>query len=139
MNTGTSSTRANLSSPVTWSQCSCVMRIALSDRGSCPAALRRLKVSRAEIPASTRIRVELEEMSAVLPRLPLASTVKLTHMREAYREQLWKREYLCSTFSAAGHTKGPSERRRLNKQQLRCASPKVVDDTAAKRASISSH
>ena len=84
------------------------MRIALSDRGSCPAALRRLKVSRAEIPASTRIRVELEEMSAVLPRLPLASTVKLTHMREAYREQLWKREYLCSTFYAAGYTKGPS-------------------------------
>src|SRR5271155_5051631 len=44
-------------------------------RGSSPAACMRLKSSRQETPASTRIRVRVLETTVLLPREPLASTV----------------------------------------------------------------
>src|SRR6516162_8492639 len=50
------------------------MTIAESARGSSPSAFMRLKVSRPEIPASTRILVLDVCTTALLPRLPLAST-----------------------------------------------------------------
>src|SRR5215469_17529345 len=43
-------------------------------RGSSPTDFMRLKVSRQEIPASTRMRALELSTTAVLPRLPLAST-----------------------------------------------------------------
>src|SRR5579863_2331491 len=61
-----------------WSQCSCVIRIAESECGSSPSALMRLKVSRQEIPASTRIFVVALATIAQLPRLPEASMETLT-------------------------------------------------------------
>src|SRR5579863_10315012 len=63
-----------------WSQCSCVIRIAESECGSSPSALMRLKVSRQEIPASTRIFVVALATIAQLPRLPEASMETLTPM-----------------------------------------------------------
>jgi hypothetical protein len=47
-------------------------------RGSSPAAFSRLKVSRQEMPASTRMRVLELETRAQFPRLPLASTATET-------------------------------------------------------------
>src|SRR5277367_1516753 len=44
-------------------------------RGSSPAACMRLKSSRHETPASTRMRVRVLETTVLLPREPLASTV----------------------------------------------------------------
>jgi len=52
----------------------------------------RLKVSRQEIPASTRMRVEELSTMAEFPRLPLASTETETPMGEAYSQTLWKRD-----------------------------------------------
>src|ERR1700722_6550764 len=49
--------------------------------GVCSArARKRLKVSRPERPASTRMRVELVATTAEFPRLPLASTETETHI-----------------------------------------------------------
>src|ERR1700693_6567775 len=48
--------------------------MAESDRGSSPRTFNRLKVSRQEIPASTRIFVFEVCTTALLSRLPLAST-----------------------------------------------------------------
>src|SRR4029077_13700221 len=48
--------------------------MAESERGSSPRTLNRLKVSRQEIPASTRIFVFEVCTTALFPRLPLAST-----------------------------------------------------------------
>ncbi|HTU40869.1 MAG TPA: hypothetical protein VMF10_04120 [Candidatus Aquilonibacter sp.] len=56
----------------------------------------RLKVSRHEIPASSRILVCVLEISAQFPRLPLASIDTLTHMSAAYVTLLWIRECLLS-------------------------------------------
>src|SRR5271154_899285 len=52
----------------------------------------RLKVSRQEIPASTRIRVDELSTIALFPRLPLASTETETPMSAAYSSLLWKRD-----------------------------------------------
>jgi hypothetical protein len=52
----------------------------------------RLKVSRQEIPASTRIRVDELCTIVLFPRLPLASTETDTAMREAYSLALWKQK-----------------------------------------------
>src|SRR5579872_1577064 len=68
------------------------MRIAESECGSSPIAFIRLNVSRQEIPASTRIRVEELCTIVAFPRLPLASTDNETPMREAYSPPLWKRD-----------------------------------------------
>src|SRR5580693_6079420 len=54
------------------------MRIADSACGSSPSVFMRLKVSRHEMPASTRIRVRALATTAQLPRLPEASIVTLT-------------------------------------------------------------
>src|SRR5580693_8138583 len=48
--------------------------MAESECGSSPAAFMRLKVSRQEIPASTRIRVDELCTIVLFPRLPLSST-----------------------------------------------------------------
>jgi hypothetical protein len=50
------------------------------DAGSSPSNFMRLKVSRQEIPASTRIFVRELATSAQFPLLPLASIVTMTHM-----------------------------------------------------------
>src|SRR2546430_16607524 len=50
-------------------------------RGSPPAAFMRLKVSRQEMPASTRMRVLERHTMAQFPRLPEASTETETPMR----------------------------------------------------------
>src|SRR5437667_9432802 len=60
--------------------------------GSSPTAFKRLKVSRQEIPASTKTRVRELHTSAVLPRLPLASTVRETPMCAGYLLFLRKRK-----------------------------------------------
>ena len=57
-----------------------------------PSTRSRLKVSRPERPASTRIRVVLVATSAQFPRLPLASTDTDTPIAVAYPYRLWKRE-----------------------------------------------
>ena len=57
-----------------------------------PGACMRLKVSRQEIPASTRIHVVELGTIALFPRLPLASTETETPMAEEYAFPLWKRE-----------------------------------------------
>jgi hypothetical protein len=49
-------------------------------RGSSPAAFMRLKVSRQDIPASTRMVVVALRMMALFPRLPEASTETETPM-----------------------------------------------------------
>src|SRR5258708_22785752 len=69
------------------------MTIAESACGSSPSALRRLNISRQEMPASTRIRVQALATTAQFPRLPLASTVTLTLITAAYASTLWNREY----------------------------------------------
>ena len=51
----------------------------------------RLKVSRQEMPASTSTRVLALLTMAVLPRLPLASTVRETPMIEGYLFSPWKK------------------------------------------------
>jgi hypothetical protein len=56
----------------------------------------RLKVSRQEIPASTRIRVDELCTTVLFPRLPLASTETDTAMGAAYSLTLWKQKYLSS-------------------------------------------
>ena len=56
------------------------MRMAEISRGSRPSDLRRLKVSRQEIPASTRIRALELSTIAQFPRLPLASIETQTTM-----------------------------------------------------------
>src|SRR5438874_2203952 len=56
------------------------MRMAEISRGSRPSDLRRLKVSRQEIPASTRIRALELSTIAQFPRLPLASIETQTPM-----------------------------------------------------------
>ena len=69
------------------------MTMALSDAGSSPSARRRLKVSLQEMPASTRILVRDVCTTAVLPRLPLASTdTETAMMRSGYPFRLWNRE-----------------------------------------------
>src|SRR5690348_12825989 len=58
--------------------------------GDSPSARTRLKVSRQEMPASTRMRVVLLATTAQLPRLPLASKVTETPIwGAAYIEWLW--------------------------------------------------
>src|SRR5579863_792898 len=64
-----------------WSECSWVIRIADSECGSSPKAFIRLKVSRQEIPASTKILVQVLETMAQFPRLPDASMDTLTPIR----------------------------------------------------------
>ena len=49
----------------------------------------RLKVSRQEMPASTRILVRALATYAQFPRLPLASIETVTHMPESIRAPLW--------------------------------------------------
>ena len=71
------------------------------DRGNFLGALARarrsrLKVSRPERPASTRMRVALVATSAQFPRLPLASTDTDTPIAVAYPQRLWKREQFFS-------------------------------------------
>src|SRR6202521_721567 len=90
--TGTFSFVASRCKPATWSECSCVIRIAESSSVRSPSARSRLKVSRPDRPASTSIRVELVATSAQFPRLPLASTDTDTHITVAYPHRLWKRE-----------------------------------------------
>jgi hypothetical protein len=51
-----------------------------------------LKVSRQEMPASTKILVRVLATIAQFPRLPLASIDTLTHMHGAYATGLWIRE-----------------------------------------------
>src|SRR5713101_1406928 len=63
-----------------------------------PNARSRLKVSRPDRPASTRMRVALDATSAQFPRLPLASTDTDTPIAVAYPHRLWKR----GSFSVAG-------------------------------------
>src|ERR671936_2203870 len=77
------SLRASTGRPVTWSECSCVIRMALSDAGSSPTAFMRRKVSRQEMPASTRMRVRELATTALLPLLPLARTVRRTAIAES--------------------------------------------------------
>src|SRR5271163_3951601 len=92
MKTGTFSLMAKRCSPATWSECSCVIRMAEISSARSPSAFSRLKVSRPDRPASTRMRVVLVATSAQFPRLPLASTDTDTAMDVAYPEWLWKRE-----------------------------------------------
>ena len=66
--------------------------MAESASGSSPTACMRLKVSRQEIPASTRMRVDELCTIALFPRLPLASTETDTPMAAAYAPPLWKRD-----------------------------------------------
>ena len=54
------------------------MRMAEIACGSSASDFRRLKISRQEIPASTRIRVVALATTAQFPRLPLASMVTVT-------------------------------------------------------------
>src|ERR1700758_2515181 len=70
------------------------MRIAESVCGSSPSDFIRLKVSRQEMPASTRIFVQALATIAQLPRLPLASIETHTPMLAAYASALWIRELL---------------------------------------------
>jgi hypothetical protein len=58
----------------------------MADRawGSSPSTFIRLKVSRQEMPASTRMRVLALATKAQFPRLPLASIETFTHMQAAY-------------------------------------------------------
>jgi hypothetical protein len=51
-----------------------------------------LKVSRQEMPASTRILVRALATKVQLPLLPLASIDTIMHMHEAYATSLWIRE-----------------------------------------------
>src|SRR5258708_39585274 len=64
------------------------MRMALSCEGSSPARAMRLRSSRQERPASTRIRVREEEMTVLLPFDPEASTV-IRIIRLRYACWLW--------------------------------------------------
>src|SRR5271163_1740544 len=57
-----------------------------------PSTRSRLKVSRPEKPASTRMRVLLVATRAQFPRLPLASTDTDTPIAVAYPQRLWKRQ-----------------------------------------------
>jgi hypothetical protein len=66
--------------------------MAESECGSSPAAFMRLNVSRHEIPASTRIRVDELCTIVLFPRLPLASTETDTPMGAAYSLALWKQK-----------------------------------------------
>src|SRR5579884_1941429 len=109
------------------------MTIALSDSGSLPWAFNRLKVSRQEMPASTRIRVDELSTMAALPRLPLANTDRDTPMRAAYLLTLWKRDnFLDSRYFGAGkqdHQPNKSECSRRISGSLRNASrwlPKIT-------------
>jgi hypothetical protein len=70
--------RASTGSPETWSECSCVMRMASSVFQVSPMDARRLASSFMLRPASTRMRVLSVASSAALPELPLASTQNLT-------------------------------------------------------------
>src|ERR1019366_2206230 len=74
----------------------CVIRIAEISSVRSPlrsaTARSRLKVSRPERPASTRMRVELVATSEQFPRLPLASTETDTPIAVAYPHRRWKRE-----------------------------------------------
>src|SRR5215469_3044049 len=63
-----------------WSECSWVIRMAESECGSSPSIFIRLKVSRHEMPASSRIFVRALAMIALFPRLPLASSETETPM-----------------------------------------------------------
>src|SRR5215467_6791668 len=81
MKTGTFNFLASTASPWTWSECSWVMTIADRRRGSSPSAFMRRKVSRQEMPASTKIRVVDVCTRAQFPRLPLASTETDTLIR----------------------------------------------------------
>src|ERR1700728_2471921 len=65
------------------------MRIAESVRGSSPRVFIRLNVSRQEMPASTRILVQVLATTAQFPRLPLASMETHTPMHAAYAPALW--------------------------------------------------
>src|ERR1700688_2471650 len=89
MKTGMRSFLASVASPYTWSECSWVMRIADKELGSSPRTFSRLKVSRQEIPASTRIFVRELATNAQFPLLPLASIETVTHMPGAYTPPLW--------------------------------------------------
>src|SRR6185312_5494008 len=119
MKMGMPSFRASTANPATWSECSCVMTIAFSWCGSSPTAFKRLKVSRQEIPASTKTRVRELHTSAVLPRLPLASTVRETPMCAGYLLLLWKRKnslpsrdfWVNSSLAFGQHSKCVAEQR----------------------------
>src|SRR5581483_2423285 len=91
MNTGAPSFLESVRSPETWSECSWVISTADNDWASSPIAFIRLKISRQEMPASTRMRVlELATM-ALLPRLPLAKIETQTPMiLQHSRNCLWK-------------------------------------------------
>src|SRR5258708_3715136 len=73
--------------PAIWSLCSCVIRIASSPLGSSPEARKRRVSSRQESPASTNRRVVALEINALLPWLPLASTVTEAPIGRAYPQQ----------------------------------------------------
>ena len=66
--------------------------MAESERGSSLPFFIRWKVSRQEIPASTKILVSELEIIVLFPRMPLASTETETAMLEEYSLELWKRE-----------------------------------------------
>src|SRR5690349_11616947 len=86
------SLRASTARPVTWSWCSWVMRMALRDAGSSPAAFMRLRSSRQERPASTRMVVLGEAMTVELPLEPEARTV--IRIEREYALRLWdSRQY----------------------------------------------
>src|ERR1035438_9123537 len=74
--------RASTGSPATWSECSCVMRMASrrsnTRSGSSPMAASRLPSSLMLRPASTRTHVFSVASRAAFPELPLASTQNLT-------------------------------------------------------------
>src|ERR1035437_816081 len=80
------------------------MRIAESVCGSSPSVFIRLKVSRQEMPASTRILVQALATTAQFPRLPLASIETHTPMTAAYAPALWiGSNFLVSRYLRALH------------------------------------
>jgi len=64
-----------------------VIRIASSPLGSSPEARRRRVISRQESPASTSTRVVALAIKALLPWLPLASTVTEAPIGRGYPQQ----------------------------------------------------
>src|ERR1019366_293922 len=132
--TGTFSFVASRCKPATWSECSCVIRIAEISSARSPSARSRLQVSRPDSPASTRIRVALVATSAQFPRLPLASTDTDTPIAVAYPQRLWKREQFFSSRYLWGN--GPSVERGIAPSPAashwRCRRGRAGVDTQAK-------
>src|SRR6185312_16775132 len=90
-------------------ECSWVIRIAEISRGLRPTDFSRLKVSRQEIPASTRMQAFELSTSEVFPRLPLASTETETLMLRSIHSSTvetgvtsWLSRYLRAKFSQSG-------------------------------------